>query len=647
MTSLATNCPSCAGPVEFQSGASIVVVCPFCRSVVSRTDRGVEDLGKVAEVVESASPLKLGLKGKYKDKRFELTGRAQIKHELGGVWDEWYATFSNGWVGWLAEAQGRFYMTFYQPTPDGVVLPDFAGLQLGQNVTEIPSPAPLMVQEKGRATYNAADGEIPYKLVPGEQFEYADLAGKGGAFATIDYSIEPPWVFLGSQVSLDDIGLGSATSAVREARRVDAAAVSCPNCAGPLALEAPDKTERVTCPNCDSLLDVNQGRLSYLRALVKPVNAPSFVAPIGAEGTLPDGNKYKIIGAMVRSVTFDGVKYFWHEYLLYNFAVGFRWLVHSDNHWNFVEPINPAEVEMTHIGMGGTATYGGTTYKIFQDAEATVEYVAGEFYWRVEQNERVRAADFVAAPKMLSREATGSEINWSLGTYLTNDEVEKIFGVSDLPRPWGVAPNQPFTGQFYYTWGSLPLILLVTIAVLMIPLLGFQSTVLNQSLTLPPMASASAPQAIFTQPFEIKANRNVQIRAAAPVSNSWVDLDVDLINDQSQEVESVNIPIEFYAGVDGGESWSEGGTSQYAVISSLPAGKYTLRIEGSWEKWQVQQPVEVKVEQNVSRFTNFACAFLLLLIVPVIGLIRKVSFESSRWRDSMFTLSGGDDDDDE
>ena len=49
-----------------------------------------------------------------------------------------YATFSNGWVGWLAEAQGRFYITFYQPLPQRTTLPTFASLQLGQTVPEIP-----------------------------------------------------------------------------------------------------------------------------------------------------------------------------------------------------------------------------------------------------------------------------------------------------------------------------------------------------------------------------------------------------------------------------------------------------------------------------------------------------------------------------
>lgn len=644
MSVLQANCPTCAAPIEFKAGSTIVLVCPYCRSAVARTDRGLEDIGKVAEIVDSESPLKVGLKGEYKGTRFELTGRAQLKHELGGVWDEWYATFSNGWVGWLAEAQGRFYMTFYQPLPDEVSLPTFAGLQLGQTVPEIPNVTPLMVQEKGRATTAAADGEIPYKLTPNEQFEYADLAGKNNAFATIDYSMSPPWVFAGEMVTLDQIGLGDAKSVKREPKRVSSAGMGCPNCGGPLELIAPDKAERVTCPNCSSLLDVSQGNLTYLRALNPPPNAPDFVAPIGAEGTFPGDVKFKIIGAVVRSVTLDGVQYFWHEYLLYNPMIGFRWLVHSDNHWNFVETVNAAEVTppSSGIGKGAVANYNGRTFKIFQDAPAVVEYVKGEFYWRVEQGETVRAVDYVSAPLMLSQEMSQNEINWSVGTYMTNDEIEKAFGISGLPKPWSVGPNQPFTGRFYYTWGALPLLLLFVVAIFMIPLTGISSTVLTQEVVLPPMANATTAQAQFSQPFDLKGGRNVRITASAQVDNSWADIDIDLVNDQSEEVESVNVPVEYYSGTDSDGSWTEGSKSTDATISSLPSGKYTLRVEGTWQNWQAQMPVNVKVEQGVNRGVNFCCALFILAIVPIFGLIRKISFESGRWKDSMFASSGSE-----
>jgi hypothetical protein len=92
----------------------------------------LQDLGKVAELVQTGSPLDIGVRGKWKDQNFELTGRAQLGHEMGGQWDEWYATFSNGWLGWLAEAQGRFYITFQYQIPEGVEVPSFDQLQLGQ-----------------------------------------------------------------------------------------------------------------------------------------------------------------------------------------------------------------------------------------------------------------------------------------------------------------------------------------------------------------------------------------------------------------------------------------------------------------------------------------------------------------------------------
>jgi hypothetical protein len=117
----------------------------------------------------------------------------------------------------------------------------------------------------------------------------------------------------------------------------------------------------------------------------------------------------------------------------------------------------------------------------------------------------------------------------------------------------------------------------------MIPIAGITSTVMSEQITLPAMQNAQAAQTVFSQPFDIKGNRNVRITANANVSNAWADLDVDLINDQSQEVESVNVPIEYYSGTDSDGAWTEGSQSTDATLSSLPAGKYTLRVEGTWQ----------------------------------------------------------------
>ncbi|MFN3330836.1 MAG: DUF4178 domain-containing protein, partial [Pyrinomonadaceae bacterium] len=337
----------------------------------------------------------------------ELTGRSQNRHELGGVWDEWYAVFSNGWVGWLAEAQGKFYLTFYKKLPAGVKIPDYESLVVGEPIFGIHEKLPLIVNEKGTATAIAAEGEIPFKFIPGEKRNYADLSGEGNLFATIDYETNPPTVFLGEEVKLEDLGWADLKPAERAERRVSAASMNCPKCAAPLSLQAPDKTERVACPYCDSLLDVSEGKLKWLKTLQPSPYEEKFCLKIGMKasfGNLTRNEPMTIIGAMVRSVTIEGETYFWHEYLLYNPKIGFRWLVHSDNHWNFVEPVNPALISR---GSKKKIFFEGDSFKIFQDAVARVEYVTGEFYWRVEQGESVRAIDYIAPPKVLSCELTG------------------------------------------------------------------------------------------------------------------------------------------------------------------------------------------------------------------------------------------------
>src|SRR5687767_8430473 len=654
---LVANCPSCGGPVEFKSGQSIVVICQYCRSAVARTDRDLKDLGKVAELVEAGSPLDVGLRGKWKDIPFELTGRAQLGHEMGGQWDEWYATFSNGWLGWLAEAQGRFYLTFQYPIPEGVEIPQFDQLQLGQTVQGLPWPTPMIVAETGRATARGAKGEIPYLLTPGETYYYADLSGVNNSFGTLDYNESPPLVFLGQQVTLAELGITTTRTPEREERRVGSAQLNCPNCAGPLELRAPDKTERVTCPNCNSLLDVNQGQLKFLKALKESGFKP--VIPVGTIGEVPEG-KMTVIGAMMRSVTIEGTTYFWSEYLLYNPQIGFRWLVNSDDHWNYVQAVPPGEV----AEYGGKASFRGKSFKIFQDSPATVENVLGEFYWKVEAGERVAAVDYVRPPEMLSKEVsyveaspapegsapqkkkrTTGEINWSLGTYLPVADVEKRFNVSGLPRPSGVAPNQPYLHKWIYKYWIILVGLALLAGFIALVTSGSSREVFSKTVTLPPLATADATQVFFSDPFELAGRRNIRITAESPVNNTWVYLEGDLINEETGLVQSFPIEISYYHGVDGGESWSEGGQKDSAYSSAMPGGKYVLRLEGQWEQWQQPATVNVKVEQNVTHGINLLLALIVLSIVPVLMAIYHFRFERKRWSESMFDTSNDSDDD--
>jgi len=656
MTTLQANCPACGAPVSFKTGGSIVVVCDFCHSVVARTDRALEDLGKVAELMDTGSPLAVGLKGTHHNVRFELTGRAQLGHEAGGVWDEWYAAFSDGRWGWLAEAQGRFYMTFELSLPDVNAMPSFEALHLGHPVAAIPLSGPLVVAEKGIARTISAQGEIPWRVVPNETYAYADLSGPGASFATIDYSQTPPLVFVGKEVTLSEIGLAEARTPEREAKQTTAAHLSCPNCGGPLELHAPDKTERVTCLNCSSLLDLEKGQLKFFKALKPGMFQPSI--PLGSVGELKEG-KFTVIGFVARSVTFDQT-YFWFEYLLYNPQIGFRWLVQSDDHWSYVKSVPPGEVSEGFK----VVTFQGREFKLFQDATASVEYVSGEFYWKVSVGERERAIDYISPPEMISIEfstiisqktyqASGTtainwgyqeegqpasgEINCSLGNYLTRAEVEKAFGVSGLARPSVVAPNQPnpFAGLEKYWAAFLGLNLILGIVFM---LTGSGRQVFSQSFHFEALPNAEGTQTVFSDPFTLAGRKNIRVSATSDVDNSWVYFEGDLINQDTGLVQPFDLPVEYYHGVEDGEAWSEGAATTTTHLSSLPAGTYTLRLEGQWEKWQEPSPnLSVQVVQGVPRFTHLLIALIVISLIPAYTLVRRLMFEGSRWKDSMYT----------
>lgn len=446
-------CPSCGAPITFEISTSLVTVCSFCNSAVARGDKKLEDHGKVADLVITNSPLKLGMHGVYNRKGFDIVGRAQYQHPAGGVWDEWYLMFSNGKWGWLAEAQGRTYITFEKKLSGDTGLPDYDGLEVG-TAYELGKAGRFTVVEKGHATALTVEGQVPWKFTPNQPMVFADLEGPDGSFASFEYTDGlATSVFVGQQLKLDELGLPLEAEAEPgwAAPNSQALSLNCPHCGGPLTLHAPDSTERVVCPQCNSMLDASQGKLEYFSTLnmrkVKPV------LPLGKSGKLR-GVEYTIIGLMERYTTYAGTVYPWTEYLLYSQPVGYRWLVHSEGHWSFAEPVSPGDI--THHVRG--LSYRGDSFKLFDKGRASVRYVVGEFYWKVMLGEEVETSDYIAPPQMISIEQThgvdGTELNVSRGTHVPHEELEAAFGVENLWRPWSVGPCQPApkNGGVFLLW---------------------------------------------------------------------------------------------------------------------------------------------------------------------------------------------------
>jgi hypothetical protein len=631
-------CPSCGASVTFSAGSAQVVVCGHCQTVVARVGAELEAHGKVARVVETASPLRLGLEGRVNGTAYQIVGHLQKDHGAG-PWDEWYVELSDGRTGWLSESEGAFHLLFDAGVEEGVLLEN---LHPGERLRL--RNRPLVVEERGHGRVVAAEGQLPSDVDPEADGSYVDATGPRGLFVTLDFGPRDrdPEVFLGQKLELSQLGIpaGDLRPRVRKAQLQQA---RCTNCNGPLELRAPDQTMRVACPFCGALLNVERGRLSFLKLLQKPELEPAI--PLGAKGTL-DGAEWTCIGYQERSCVVEGTRYPWMEYLLYQPARGFTWLMESNGHWVFLTPMAAGDAQ---IVPGVSAYYNSNRYKAFQSVTAVTDAVVGEFYWKVFQGETAKATEYVDAPHSVNEDATDNEVTYTHGTYLAPEVVREAFGLKEkLPKPQGIAPSQPNPRERSMVktlWWSGAWLLGLFLLSLGLHARALDAQVLDLRVSVDKAAESGTVAAMhFSEPFELTRDGNIraEVRMTSPLENSWVGVQGDLVNQATQEVVSFYEEVSYYHGRDSDGSWSEGGQTGSVYLSRLPAGKYVLRTTTSYDpalkRKQTLVPYVVAYQVQLTHDTPneswFFIALVVLLIIPGISVYSAHSFETERWKES-------------
>ena len=409
---------------------------------------------------------------------------------------------------------------------------------------------------------------------------------------------------------------------------------SCPNCGGTIGIRAAGISINAVCQSCGSIIDVRNENLRVIE--VAAVKAAKSQIPIGKRAQL-FGNEWEVIGYSVR--TDETGEYNWREYLLFNPYQGFRFLVEADGHWNFVKMLR-------QNFDGGRSTdsleFEGRTYRIYVRGGAIVQYVMGEFYWRVKVGERSNVAEYVAPPYMLSMEQSSGDIIWSHAIYVPCQDIAKAFELETLPKPQGIAPNQP--GAYQGKFGAI----LCTAVAIFVALLVTQiisSAYSANKIVYQRQVQAPASyrgQLLISDPVALTGGTsNVVLQAQSPVKNNWVELDITLVNDATQETEDATLPIEYYYGYASDGAWSEGGQSTQVVFSAVPDGQYHLQIKADAGVFASRQPVDLKIAiiRDRPSWSNFWFALVILMIYPLWAAIRNWRFEIGRWSNSDYAPS--------
>ena len=166
VTERASNCQNCGAPVTFQWSSSVQAVCPYCKSILVRTDVDLKKVGEVADLPPDSSPFQINSEGVYAQDEYAVTTRSDISKLP-------------------SEAQAALGQQFQW---NGVV---------------------YSVTTRTVAHYAGVEGELPFEKWKKEDEVFIDLRSQTGDFATLDYSGEAPVLYLGKIVDFDTLRLAN------------------------------------------------------------------------------------------------------------------------------------------------------------------------------------------------------------------------------------------------------------------------------------------------------------------------------------------------------------------------------------------------------------------------------------------------------
>jgi hypothetical protein len=215
-------------------------------------------------------------------------------------------------------------------------------------------------------------------------------------------------------------------------------------------------------------------------------------------------------------------------------------------------------------------------------------------------------------------------------------DIEKAFGIGEAPQPTKVAPNQVFPHKRVYKYWAL-MMLGVILMWGVINVTASRQKIFEKSFDLQPLQNAEGTQVVFTDAFNLKGGRNIQVTGRSNVNNTWLYVDGDFVDESTGLVQTFSLPIEYYYGSDEDGAWSEGSQESTAYVSSVPSSKYTMRLEVQWEQWQSPASISIKVEQGVPRTGPLLIAMLVLSAPPLIVMLLHFRFARRRWEDSDYS----------
>lgn len=413
--------------------------------------------------------------------------------------------------------------------------------------------------------------------------------------------------------------------------------MECPACRQSFEVYGVPAQVRVTsCNSCHAVLTSTDGS-TYKDSgqKVDPQLAEDCRVALGTEGQI-QGKPWTVVGRIRHQWQEDGETGFHIEYVLYNPHQGYAYLDHERGHFLFGRQIEaPAGVNLFAAAARATVKTPERNYTKLEEGRLTVTWLDGSIPYDIELGESVRFADATSPPFLLTQEiyeldGGGQEIEFALSEYVSQDKIAKRFGTKAKPK--GIHAAQPYLPVPGESW-----IRRIAIVATLLVFGGFCYSIVagerlhQQTFTVGQLRADEA----LSEPFEIpQENETLEVELKAGVNNRWADIGVGLVQESTGAVLTADDGlIEYYSGVEGGESWSEGSQSHSFYWKVKEPGRYRLVLKTLETDDAGSSPITVTVMGKVQRSFILLILFLLWPILPFYLYLRKRGFEKRRWAD--------------
>lgn len=340
----------------------------------------------------------------------------------------------------------------------------------------------------------------------------------------------------------------------------------------------------------------------------------------------------------------------WREYIFYNEKSDeYFFLTESDYEWTLVEPIDfdyklkdRYKVEYGHKHFSRTVSY-------------TTEYIGakGEFSWDLLEDNLAKNIEFKRGKEFLVLENKAENVQWYFGTNLKEKDLLDMFSPDVLPLNTLRKRVDPYSDYSYFDIKRGPMLFKITalyvlyalVLMVIFQTINREEKVFEQTFDIAPNVEGKI-QTFTSEPFKIRTglfNSNaIEYELYAPVSNSWFETSVILVNEDNGNEYYFDHGVEQYHGYAGGEHWTEGSHTDDFLIEQIPEGTYRMIIrpfqenppkpayetisymDGNFEDHLPASPInsfQVKVTNDVTLWSNFWWMMLLGLIYPAIFIL--------------------------